>query len=203
MGRAKMARWGQGAVNSRGMRQTTGGRGRQMCTSRQRRGRHDFEQAGVWGSCVSAQCGRIAYATPSESKWGGLNLSKSSSSKALDRTVVAVPHSFCPVLCCCGSYLRTSSLRAADCNANTIPPNSGLFELVPSSSLPTRAHLSASSPWNLQHPDPIVPSLHDPSTPKIAPRNPYPPSCPSAHPIVEFRRPIRPFSSQCPRIFTV
>jgi hypothetical protein len=38
---------------------------------------------------------------------------------------------------------RTSSLRAADCNANTIPPNSGLFELVPSSSLPTRAHLSA------------------------------------------------------------
>jgi hypothetical protein len=36
---------------------------------------------------------------------------------------------------------RASSLRAADCNANTIPPNSGLFELVPSSSLPTRAHL--------------------------------------------------------------
>ena len=33
---------------------------------------------------------------------------------------------------------RTSSLRAADCNANTIPPNSGLFELVPSTSLPTR-----------------------------------------------------------------
>ena len=41
---------------------------------------------------------------------------------------------------------RTSSLMAADCNANTTPPNSGLFELVPSFSLPTRAHLSASSP---------------------------------------------------------
>ena len=64
---------------------------------------------------------------------------------------------------------RTSSLRAADCNANTIPPNFGLFELVPSSSLPTLAHLSAYSPCNLQYPDPIVPSLHDPSTPKIAP----------------------------------
>jgi hypothetical protein len=33
---------------------------------------------------------------------------------------------------------RTSSLRAADCNASTMPPSSGLFELVPSSSLPTR-----------------------------------------------------------------
>jgi hypothetical protein len=54
---------------------------------------------------------------------------------------------------------RTSALRAADCNANTTPPNSGLFELVPSSSLPTRAHLSASSPWNLQHPDPILSHL--------------------------------------------
>jgi hypothetical protein len=41
---------------------------------------------------------------------------------------------------------RTSSLRAADCNANTTPPNSGLFELVPFSSRPTRARLSASSP---------------------------------------------------------
>ena len=50
---------------------------------------------------------------------------------------------------------RTSSLRAADCNANTIPPNSGLFELVPSSSLPTRAHLSASPPWIL-----LTPSCH-------------------------------------------
>jgi hypothetical protein len=37
-----------------------------------------------------------------------------------------------------------------------------------------------SSPWNLQHPDPMVPSLHDPSTPKIAPRNAYPPSCPTS-----------------------
>ena len=42
---------------------------------------------------------------------------------------------------------RTSSLRAADCNANTTPPNSGLLELVPSSSLQTRAHVSASSSW--------------------------------------------------------
>jgi hypothetical protein len=62
---------------------------------------------------------------------------------------------------------RTPSLRAVDCDANTTPPISGLFELVTSSSLPTRAHLSPSSPWNLQHPDPILPSLHDPSTPKI------------------------------------
>jgi hypothetical protein len=35
-----------GSVNSRG-------RGRQMCTSRQRRGRHEFEQARAGGSCVS------------------------------------------------------------------------------------------------------------------------------------------------------
>ena len=34
--------------------------------------------------------------------------------------------------------LSHSSHRAADCSANTTPPNSGLFELVPSSSLPTR-----------------------------------------------------------------
>jgi len=52
---------------------------------------------------------------------------------------------------------RTSSLRAADCNANTIPPNSGLFELVPSSSLPTRVHLSASSPWIYST---LTPSCH-------------------------------------------
>ena len=60
---------------------------------------------------------------------------------------------------------RTLSLRAADCNTNTIPPNSSLFK--PSSSLLPRAHLSASSPWNLQHPGPIVPSFHDPSCQKI------------------------------------
>ena len=30
--------------------------------------------------------------------------------------------------------------------ASTTPPNSGIFELMPSSSLPTRAHLSASFP---------------------------------------------------------
>jgi hypothetical protein len=62
---------------------------------------------------------------------------------------------------------RTSSLRAADCNASTIPHNSGLFELVPSSSLPTCAHLPAPSSLDLQHPDPIFPSLHDPSTPNV------------------------------------
>ena len=35
-----------GSVKSRG-------RGRQLCTSRQRRGRHEFEQARAGGSCVS------------------------------------------------------------------------------------------------------------------------------------------------------
>jgi hypothetical protein len=64
---------------------------------------------------------------------------------------------------------RASSLRAADCNASTTPPNSGLFELVPSYSLPTRAHLPAPFSLNLQHPDPIFPSLHDPSTPNVTP----------------------------------
>jgi hypothetical protein len=64
---------------------------------------------------------------------------------------------------------RTSALRAADFNAHTTTPNSSLFELVPSSFLPTRAHLSASSPWNSQHPDPILPSLQDPSTPNNSP----------------------------------
>jgi hypothetical protein len=44
-GRVKMRRWGQGAVNSRGQRQ--------MCTSRQRRGRHELDQAGVGEGCVS------------------------------------------------------------------------------------------------------------------------------------------------------
>jgi len=48
----------------------------------------------------------------------------------------------------------TSSLRAADCNASTTAPSSGLFEHVPSSSLPTRVHLSGSSPWNSQASDP-------------------------------------------------
>ncbi len=62
---------------------------------------------------------------------------------------------------------RASSLRAANCNASPIPPNSGLFELIPSSSLSTRAHLSAPSSFNLQHPDPIFPSVHDPSTPSV------------------------------------
>ena len=51
---------------------------------------------------------------------------------------------------------KASSLRAADCNANTLP-NSCLFELVPSSSLQTRAHLSASSPWNYSI---LTPSCH-------------------------------------------
>jgi hypothetical protein len=51
---------------------------------------------------------------------------------------------------------RTSSPRAADCNASTTPPNSGLFDLVPSSSLPTRAHLPDPSSLNLQHPDPSL-----------------------------------------------
>ncbi len=54
------------------------------------------------------------------------------------------------------------------------------FELVPSSSLPTRAHLSAPSSLNLPHPDPIFPFLHDPSTPNVAPWNPYPPSWPTS-----------------------
>ena len=67
---------------------------------------------------------------------------------------------------------RASSLRAADCSANTTPPNSGLFELVPSSSLPTRTHLPSPFSPNLQHPDPILPSLHDPSTPSVTPWNP-------------------------------
>jgi hypothetical protein len=57
---------------------------------------------------------------------------------------------------------RSSSLRAAVCSANTTAPNSFRFELVPSSSLPTRVHLSAAAPWNLQHPAPILQSLHDP-----------------------------------------
>jgi hypothetical protein len=56
---------------------------------------------------------------------------------------------------------QTISRRISASGADTTAPNSGLFELVPSSSLPTRAHLSVSSPWNLQHPDPILPSLHD------------------------------------------
>jgi hypothetical protein len=51
---------------------------------------------------------------------------------------------------------RASSLRAVDCSASTTPPSSGLLELVPSSSLSTRAHLSSPSFLNLQHPDPIV-----------------------------------------------
>jgi len=67
------------------------------------------------------------------------------------------------------SHRRASSLKAADCNASTTPPNSGLFELVPSSSLPTRAHLPSPSSLNLQHPDPIFPSLYDPSTPNDTP----------------------------------
>jgi hypothetical protein len=58
-----------------------------------------------------AQCGRIAYATPSESKWGGLNLSKSNSSKALDRTSVVLPQPFCPVLCCCCSCSSLNPTR--------------------------------------------------------------------------------------------
>ena len=37
------------------------------------------------------------------------------------------------------------------------------------SSLQTRAHLPAPSSLNLQHPDPIFPSLHDPSTPNVTP----------------------------------
>ena len=64
---------------------------------------------------------------------------------------------------------RTCELRASNCNANTTSPSSGLFELMPSPSLPTRANLSASSPLKLQHSDPIFPSLHDPSTPNVAP----------------------------------
>jgi hypothetical protein len=40
---------------------------------------------------------------------------------------------------------RVSSLSTVDCNTSTIPPNSGLFELVSSSSLPTRTHLPAPS----------------------------------------------------------
>jgi hypothetical protein len=42
----KIERWGQGAVNSEE-------RGRQMCSSRRRRERHEFDQAGVGGICVS------------------------------------------------------------------------------------------------------------------------------------------------------
>jgi hypothetical protein len=64
---------------------------------------------------------------------------------------------------------RESSLRAADCSASTTPPNSGLFELAPSSSLPTHAHLSSPSFLNLQHPGPILPSLHDQFTPSATP----------------------------------
>jgi hypothetical protein len=64
---------------------------------------------------------------------------------------------------------RASSLRVGDRNANTTPPNSGLFELVSSSSLLTRTHLPSPFSPNLQHPDPILPSLHDPSTPNVTP----------------------------------
>ena len=45
MGRAKMERWGQNAVNSRGERQTN------VHESAEKR-RHEFEQARVGGSCV-------------------------------------------------------------------------------------------------------------------------------------------------------
>jgi hypothetical protein len=49
-----MGRWGQGAVNSRGKRQTNVYESAEKRKARvQRRGRHEFEQAGVWGSCVS------------------------------------------------------------------------------------------------------------------------------------------------------
>jgi hypothetical protein len=72
----------------------------------------------------------------------------------------------------------THFLTAHKTAALSPSPNSGLFELVPSSSLRTRAHLSASQLWNLQHPEPIFPTLHDPSTP-----NPYPPSCQTSVPI--------------------
>jgi hypothetical protein len=41
--------------------------------------------------------------------------------------------------------------------------------VVPSSSLQTRAHLLAQSSLNFQHPDPIFPSLHDPSTTSVTP----------------------------------
>ena len=44
---------------------------------------------------------------------------------------------------------RASSLRTADCSANTTPPNSGLFELVRASSLPTHAHLPSPFSPNL------------------------------------------------------
>ena len=64
---------------------------------------------------------------------------------------------------------KTSSLRAADCNASTTPPNSGLFEIVPSSSLPTRAHLSATSPGICSTLTPSFHLLHDQSAPIIAP----------------------------------
>jgi len=46
---------------------------------------------------------------------------------------------------------RSSSLSPTDCIDNTTAPNSGLFELTPSSSLPTRAHLPSSFSPNLQH----------------------------------------------------
>jgi hypothetical protein len=71
-----------------------------------------------------------------------------------------------------GSYfwfLQEQIKDNINCNASTTLSNSGLFELVPSSSLPTRAHLPAPSSLNLQHQDPTFPSLHDPSTPNVTP----------------------------------
>ena len=47
IGRAKMDRWGQGAVNSRGKRQTN------VHESAEKEEGHEFEQAGVGGNCVS------------------------------------------------------------------------------------------------------------------------------------------------------
>ena len=68
--------------------------------------------------------------------------------------------------CCTRCVIRQtiSSLRAADCNANTTSPNSGLFELVPSALLCRLVHICLPiPPWNFQNLDPILPSLHDPS----------------------------------------